>query len=99
MPGWAVVEAVQHQPAAARPAQVKDAIIARRGPEARVQASPTGPARQLVGSSYWVGLLAWVEDTMLARGNIGAADLSLISVADDPDEVVEIIRKAHGLSI
>ena len=31
----------------------------------------------------------------MARGNIGHADFRLISVADDPDEVVEIIRKAH----
>ena len=51
----------------------------------------------LVGSSYWSGLLAWITDTMLARGNISTAELSLISVADDPDEVVGIIRKAHGL--
>ena len=50
----------------------------------------------LVGSSYWSGLLAWITDTMLARGNISTAELSLISVADDPDEVVGIIRKAHG---
>jgi uncharacterized protein (TIGR00730 family) len=50
----------------------------------------------LVGRSYWSGLLSWIQDTMLARGNIGPAEFSLISVADDPDEVVEIIRKAHG---
>jgi uncharacterized protein (TIGR00730 family) len=53
----------------------------------------------LVGSSYWSGLLAWMKDAMLARGNISTANLSLISIADDPDEVVAIIRKAHGLSI
>jgi len=50
----------------------------------------------LVGQEYWSGLLAWLEDTMLAKANIGPAELSLISVADDPDEVVRIIRKAHG---
>jgi uncharacterized protein (TIGR00730 family) len=49
----------------------------------------------LVGSSYWSGLLAWMKDTMLPRGNIGGNDLSLINIADDPDEVVKIIRKAH----
>jgi predicted Rossmann-fold nucleotide-binding protein len=51
----------------------------------------------LVGSSYWAGLIAWTSDTMLARGNISTAELYLISMADDPDEVVGIIRKAHGL--
>src|SRR5580698_9439183 len=32
---WAVTEAIQRQPAGARPQQVKDAIIARRGPDVR----------------------------------------------------------------
>jgi uncharacterized protein (TIGR00730 family) len=49
----------------------------------------------LVGREYWSGLLAWLNDTMLARANIGPFELSLISLADDPDEVVAIIRKAH----
>jgi uncharacterized protein (TIGR00730 family) len=49
----------------------------------------------LVGREYWSGLLSWLKNTMLARANIGPAEFSLISVADDADEVVEIIRKAH----
>jgi uncharacterized protein (TIGR00730 family) len=49
----------------------------------------------LVGRSYWSGLLAWLQDTMLARANIGHAEFSLISVVDEPAEVVEIIRAAH----
>ncbi len=56
----------------------------------------------LVDRAYWSGLLAWMQDTMLARGNIGPAEFSLIQVADDPDEVVAIIREAHeghGLSV
>jgi uncharacterized protein (TIGR00730 family) len=50
----------------------------------------------LVGRSYWSGLLAWLQDTMLAHANIGHAEFGLISVVDEPDEVVEIIRKAHA---
>ena len=54
----------------------------------------------LVGREYWSGLLSWMRDTMLARGNIGPAEFSLISVADDADEVVRIIREAHdGLGV
>jgi uncharacterized protein (TIGR00730 family) len=49
----------------------------------------------LVGRSYWSGLLSWLQDTMLARANIGHAEFGLINVADDPDEVVQIIREAH----
>ncbi|HEY6311184.1 MAG TPA: TIGR00730 family Rossman fold protein [Streptosporangiaceae bacterium] len=50
----------------------------------------------LVGRSYWAGLLSWLQDTMLAHANIGHAEYGLIRVVDDADEVVEIIRKAHG---
>jgi hypothetical protein len=56
----------------------------------------------LVGRAYWSGLLAWMKDTMLAQGNIGPTEFSLIHVADDPDEVVAIIRdahKGHGLGV
>jgi uncharacterized protein (TIGR00730 family) len=50
----------------------------------------------LVGRSYWSGLLSWLRDTVLAEGKIGHAELALISVADEPAEVVEIIRAAHA---
>src|SRR6202043_3500924 len=48
----------------------------------------------LVGRAYWSGLLAWLQDTMLARANIGPGELALIHVADEPGEVVDIIREA-----
>jgi uncharacterized protein (TIGR00730 family) len=50
----------------------------------------------LVGRSYWSGLLGWLQDTMLAEANIGHAEFGLISVVDEPGEVVEIIRQAHS---
>jgi len=50
----------------------------------------------LVGRSYWSGLLGWIQDTMLAHANIGHAEFGLISVVDEPSEVVEIIRQAHA---
>jgi hypothetical protein len=50
----------------------------------------------LVGSAYWSGLLDWLKTTMLTEGKIGAEELSLIHLADDPDEVVKIIREAHA---
>jgi uncharacterized protein (TIGR00730 family) len=49
----------------------------------------------LVGRDYWSGLLSWLQDTMLARANIGPDEFSLINVADDASEVVRIIREAH----
>jgi len=50
----------------------------------------------LVGREYWSGLLSWLQDTMLARANIGPSELTLFNVADEPDEIVDIIRKAHN---
>ena len=50
----------------------------------------------LVGSAYWSGLLDWLKTTMLAEGKIGQDELSLLHIADDPDEVVKIIKTAHA---
>jgi uncharacterized protein (TIGR00730 family) len=55
----------------------------------------------LVGSAYWAGLVAWWRDTLLAGGAISAGDLDLVTICDDPDEVVAFIRagasKEHQL--
>src|SRR5215831_7008216 len=50
----------------------------------------------LVDSSYWSGLLSWIRDTVIAQGNVSPADLDLLSIADDPDDVVRIIKAAHS---
>jgi uncharacterized protein (TIGR00730 family) len=50
----------------------------------------------LVGSAYWAGLLDWIRSTMLAAGNISVGDLDLVTVTDDPDEVVRFIARAHA---
>ena len=44
---WAVVEAIQRQPAGTRPRQVKDAIITRRGKEAK-NIAKVAAARELL---------------------------------------------------
>jgi uncharacterized protein (TIGR00730 family) len=50
----------------------------------------------LVGSSYWSGLLGWLKEKVVAEGNIHPEELDLITVADDPAEVLRIIKKAHA---
>src|SRR5216683_6536930 len=50
----------------------------------------------LVGGSYWSGLLAWLRDVVSGEGKVSPGDLDLLSIADDPDEVVRIIHAAHG---
>jgi uncharacterized protein (TIGR00730 family) len=49
----------------------------------------------LVDSEYWSGLLSWIEGTLVRNGKISATDQALLRIADDPAEVVEIIRQAH----
>ncbi len=50
----------------------------------------------LVGSAYWSGLVDWLKSTMLADGKIGAEELTLLHVADEPAEVVKVIKEAHA---
>jgi hypothetical protein len=47
----------------------------------------------LVGRSHWEGLLEWVQQSLLAKEYISPEDLDLVTVLDDPDEVVQTIRK------
>ncbi|HEY7970223.1 MAG TPA: LOG family protein, partial [Candidatus Limnocylindrales bacterium] len=53
----------------------------------------------LVGTAYWQGMLDWMRKELLPVGAINDADIGLLKLTDDPDDVVEIIRayvaKAH----
>lgn len=47
----------------------------------------------LVGTEFWGGLIHWIEDKLLAAGNIDRGDLLIINVKDDPDEIVSFIKR------
>jgi uncharacterized protein (TIGR00730 family) len=47
----------------------------------------------LMGSEYWGGLLDWLKKTMLTDGKISPADLDLLQIIDDPEQVVKYIKK------
>jgi uncharacterized protein (TIGR00730 family) len=47
----------------------------------------------LVGSGYYGGLLDWIRGRLLADGMIAPGDIDLIRIADDPAEVVRIVRE------
>jgi uncharacterized protein (TIGR00730 family) len=53
----------------------------------------------LVGTDYWQGMIDWMRSVQLPRGAISEADLGLLKLTDDPEEVSKIIRtyvaKAH----
>ena len=48
----------------------------------------------LIGVEYWSGLLSWLEERALGEGKIDSADLELVHLTDDLDDVVERIRRA-----
>ncbi len=43
----------------------------------------------LAGRKYWGGLVEWIQETLLAEGNISPDDISLFTVLDEADEIVE----------
>ena len=47
----------------------------------------------LMGSDYWKGLIDWLGNTMLGQGMISREDMDLFRVLDEPEEIVEYIRK------
>jgi uncharacterized protein (TIGR00730 family) len=49
----------------------------------------------LVGSDYWAGLLAWMNDVCLADGKISPADLEMLVLTDDLDEAVRLMVEAR----
>jgi hypothetical protein len=48
----------------------------------------------LVGSAFFSGLVEWIKVKLLGEGMVSPDDLDLIQVTDDPQEVVDIVRKA-----
>lgn len=55
----------------------------------------TGKTRRipiiLVGSTFWGGLIDWFKDTLIKEGTIGAEDMDLFKICDDPNDVVDAI--------
>jgi uncharacterized protein (TIGR00730 family) len=49
----------------------------------------------LVGTEHWRGLRAWIEEKLIAEKLIARDDLLLLSVTDDPEEVVQIVLDCY----
>ena len=47
----------------------------------------------LVGSDYWGTLWEWVQGNLLKNKLISSGDVDLVTILDDPDEVVQIIKR------
>jgi uncharacterized protein (TIGR00730 family) len=49
----------------------------------------------LFGSDYWSGLIDWISSEVVQRGNVSPADVKLLQVCDDIDEIVERITESY----
>jgi uncharacterized protein (TIGR00730 family) len=49
----------------------------------------------LVGSSYWAGLESWLRQRALAEGMVSEADLALVTITDEPVDVVRILEDSY----
>jgi uncharacterized protein (TIGR00730 family) len=49
----------------------------------------------LVGSAYWTGLRDWLRATVAGEHKIDLADVDLLRITDDPDEVLAIVEAAE----
>lgn len=47
----------------------------------------------LVGKDYYQGLLDWIKATLLPHKTISREDLEILTILDDPDEVVYTIKR------
>lgn len=47
----------------------------------------------LVGSSYWTGLIEWMKSNLLGSGKILQEDLDIFKIIDDPQEIVNYVKK------
>jgi uncharacterized protein (TIGR00730 family) len=48
----------------------------------------------LVGRSYWNGLLEWMRERMLREHKVAPEDVDLLSLTDDPGEVLALLSTA-----
>ena len=59
----------------------------------------TGKARRmpiiLVGREFWAGMLEWFKTTLVNEKMIHAADVDLMQIVEDPDEIVATIFKFY----
>jgi uncharacterized protein (TIGR00730 family) len=47
----------------------------------------------LVGSSYWAGLIEWMKTAQLNTGKISKEDLDIFKIMDDPQQIVDYVKK------
>ena len=47
----------------------------------------------MVGTEHWGGLVGWIRNQLLAHSLISSKDMDIIQVMDDPEDIVNAVRK------
>jgi len=53
----------------------------------------------LFGTHYWAGLMRWMQSRVLGEHKISDGDLDLMTITDDPKEVVRLVAKAYKAQV
>ncbi len=56
----------------------------------------------LIGSGYWRGLAAWINERVAGEGKIAVGDADVLRLTEDPNEVVQIVcagAREQGLPV
>lgn len=52
----------------------------------------------LMGESFWGGLMDWITETLLGTGKISPHDLDLLTIKNQPEEVVQYVNDFYSKS-
>jgi uncharacterized protein (TIGR00730 family) len=47
----------------------------------------------LIGREYWGGLVTWLRDSVLGHGMVSPGDLDLVTLTDDVEEAIGVVRQ------
>jgi uncharacterized protein (TIGR00730 family) len=45
--------------------------------------------------AHWQGLLDWIQNSLVARGKVGASEAKILQIAETPEAVLDILKKNH----
>jgi uncharacterized protein (TIGR00730 family) len=49
----------------------------------------------LLGTAYWRGLIDWLRDVVVREGRVRGDELSILRLADTPEEVLQHLRDGN----
>ena len=65
----------------------------KRSPSFRPRRSSPFPIILAGDRAHWQGLLDWIQNSLVARGKVGASEAQILQLAETPQGVLEILKK------